>query len=772
MIASSYTKYNNELRLSHEKSADMNRLFSSKSKVLLFLLFVIFYIPLFGIDEKGKPGSQENPYLVPKAASAIKIDGELDEEAWVHARVLELNYEISPRENVAPPVRTEVLLTYDRSNFYIGFRCYDPEPSQIRAHLSDRDAFGNDDWVAVEIDTYNDLRRAFTLFSTPMGVQADGISNAAGIKDYNWDMIYDSAGEIFDWGYGIEIAIPFSSLRFQRTKGAQIWGINAVRGYPRSVRYQIWAQPYDRSNTCRVCQYLRIEGFEDVSPGRNIEINPTLTALRTDERDEFPEAGFTNRNSAAEPGLTARWGITPNLILSGTVNPDFSQVEADAAQLDINQPFALYYPEKRPFFTEGLDFFKTPLNVIYTRTLRDPLWGGKLSGKEGASALGAYLVEDRTTNLIFPGSQFSRSTSLEHSNTSAVFRYGGDIWNNSNIGVLFTNRAGGGDFNRVFGADGRLRFSQSDEIVFQFLGSRTKYGEAIVEDFDQPDGEFGDEALMGTYIHKTRHLQLEFGYLDIGPDFRADLGFMPRVGYRQFHALSNYEWRPKTSSWWSRFRLKNYAQYQTSSEGTVLDKSLTNSFSFEGISQTSLTIANTLSRQHYNGVEFDLIQFIVSGGIIPSGNLGFNILTTFGDSIDYANTRKGKTVLLAPSFLWNIGPHLRLNLSHLYEKMNVSDDWLYRANISQASIVYFFNAKMFIRTILQYYDYKYNVSNYLTPVEPKSTQFFTQLLFSYKINPRTVLFLGYSDNQFGGQDYGITRKDYTFFVKIGYAWVI
>jgi len=750
----------------------MNNFFTSKSKALPVLLFFIVHFPLFGLDEKGQPGTQENPYSVPKAASSVKIDGVLDEEAWVHARVLELNYEISPRENVTPPVRTEVLLTYDRSNFYIGFRCYDPDPSQIRAHLSDRDAFGNDDWVAVEIDTYNDSRRAFTLFSTPMGVQADGISNAAGIKDYNWDMIYNSAGKIFDWGYGIEIAIPFSSLRFQRTKDAQIWGINAVRGYPRSVRYQIWAQPYDRGNTCRVCQYLRIEGFEGVSPGRNIEINPTLTALRTDERDAFPEGGFTNRDSTAEAGLTARWGITPNLILSGTANPDFSQVEADAAQLDINQPFALFYPEKRPFFTEGLDFFKTPLNVIYTRTLRDPRWGGKLSGKEGASALGAYIVEDETTNLIFPGSQYSRSTSLEQSNTSAVFRYGGDIWNNSNIGVLFTNRVGDGYFNRVFGADGRLRFSQSDEIILQFLSSRTKYNEAIVEDFSQPEGEFGDEAIMGTYIHKTRHLQLEFGYLDIGPDFRADLGFMPRVGYRQFHALSNYEWRPKSHSWWSRFCLKNYAQYQTSSEGTVLDKSLTNSFSFEGISQTSLTIANTLSRQHYNGVEFDLIQFSVSGGIIPSGNLGFNILTTFGDSIDYANTRKGKTVLLAPSFLWNIGAHLRLNLSHVYEKLNVSHAWLYRANISQASIVYFFNAKMFIRTILQYYDYKYNVSNYLTPVEPKSTQFFTQLLFSYKINPRTVLFLGYSDNQFGGQDYGITRKDYTFFVKIGYAWVI
>jgi hypothetical protein len=226
------------------------------------------------------------------------------------------------------------------------------------------------------------------------------------------------------------------------------------------------------------------------------------------------------------------------------------------------------------------------------------------------------------------------------------------------------------------------------------------------------------------------------------------------------------------SSWWSRFRLINYAHYQASSEGTVLDKSLINSFSFEGISQTSLTMENTLSRQHYNGVNFDLVQFSVSGGIIPSGNFRFSIMTTFGDSIDYVNTRKGKKVSLSPYFLWNLGAHLQLNLSHLHENMNVSENWLYRANVSQASIVCFFNAKMFVRAILQYYDYKYNISNYLTPVEPESKQFFTQLLFSYKINPRTVLFLGYSDNHFGAQDYNITRKDYTFFAKIGYAWVM
>ena len=715
----------------------------------------------------------ENPYSIPKTNTPIKLDGVLDEEAWGKARVLELNYEVSPRENVTPPVRTEALLTYDRSTLYIGFRCYDPDPSQIRAHLRNRDSIGNDDWVAVEIDTYNDSRRAFTLFSTPLGVQMDGVSDAAGAKDYNWDMIYDSAGKIFEWGYGVEIAIPFSSLRFQRTKGNQIWGINIVRGYPRDINYQIWAQPYDRGNTCRVCQYLRIEGFEGASPGRNIEINPTLAAVRTDEREAFPVGGFTNRDKKSEAGLTARWGITPNLVLSGTLNPDFSQVEADSAQLDINQPFALFYPERRPFFTEGLDFFKTPWNIIYTRTMRNPQWGIKLSGKEGANAVGAYVVEDDRTNLIFPGSQYSSSTSVAQQNTSSVLRYGRDIWINSSIGVLFTNRNGSDYYNRVYGIDGDLRLSPSDEIIFQLLGSSTKYENSIAETFNQPQGSFSDKAIQATYIRKTRYHRAELGYEELGENFRSDLGFIPQVGLRRFKASSNYEWRAKKSnSWWSNFKLKNDVNYASDSQGKLLDKALTNSFSYSGIYQTNVTIGNTVSRQRYNEVEFGLIQFNFSFNILPKSYLLLNIFSSFGDSIDYVNTRKGNRVLIAPYLSYNIGVHLRINLSHTYEKMNVDDNRLYTANISQASIIYHFNAKTFIRSILQYYDYNYNVSNYLYPIEPEFKRFFTQLLFSYKINPRTVLFLGYTDNYFGGYEYGMTKKDYTFFAKIGYAWVM
>jgi hypothetical protein len=743
------------------------------AKLLLILMILIVSLPLFCLNDQDKPGTNGNPYLVPEAASAMKIDGALNEDAWGKARILELNFEVSPRENVTPPVRTEVLLTYDKSNLYIGFRCYDPDSSQIRAHLSDRDSLGGDDWVAVEIDTYNDSRRAFTLFSTPLGVQTDGISDAAGIKDYNWDMIYDSAGKIFDWGYAVEMAIPFSSLRFQRTKEDQVWGINIVRGYPRNVRYQIWAQPYDRGNTCRVCQYTKIKGFKDVSPGRNIEINPTLTGFKTDERKDFPQGGFTNQAGKAEAGLTARWGITPNLVLSGTLNPDFSQVEADSAQLDINQPFALFYEERRPFFTEGLDFFKTPLNVMYTRTMRNPQWGVKLSGKEGAYAMGAYVVRDDVTNLIFPGSQYSASFSKMQPNTSTVFRFGRDFRNNSTIGLLFTNREGGDYFNRVYGIDGNLRFSQNDEVVFQFLGSGTKYDETTAVNYGQPMGQFSDRAISATYRHKTRFHQVDLGYEDIGEDFRADMGFLPQVGLRRFNASSNYEWRTKKSkNWWTKFNLVNSARYTSGSEGIMLEKTLTNSFSYNGLYQTYVSVGNTLSRQLYNEVEFELSQFNISAGIMPTGNFSLDIYSLFGDSIDYVNSRKGSRVLLYSMLTYRIGAHLRLNVDHTFEEMNAAGDRLYTANISQAAVVYHFNARTFFRTMLQYYDYDYNVSNYVNSVEPEFKHFFTQLLFSYKINPRTVLFLGYTDNYFGGYEYGITKQDYTVFLKIGYAWVL
>jgi hypothetical protein len=736
------------------------------------ILVLLMGIHSFGGQTSPEPGTAGNPYVIPRTDTPIKVDGILDEEGWKNARVLELNYEISPRENVPPPVRTEILITYSRTHLYFGFRCHDPEPAKIRAHYAERDKSSGDDWVAVEIDTYNDSRRAFTLITTAAGVQLDGVSDAAGIKDYNWDMIYDTAAKIEDWGYGVEVAIPFSSLRFQRTKGAQVWGLNAVRGYPREQNHQIWARPYDRGNNCRVCQYMKIEGFEGASPGRNIEINPTLTATRTDERPSFPEGGFSLRDKSAEAGLTARWGITPNLVLSGTANPDFSQVEADAAQLDINQPFALFYPERRPFFTEGLDFFRMPMNILYTRTMRDPRWGVKLTGKEDKNAVGAYILQDDITNLIFPGSEYSLSFTLSRPNTAGVFRYSRDIGKDSYLGAFVSDREGGEYFNRVYGVDGRVRLSSRDEIVFQFLRSSTRYDRSIAEAFGQPQGTFGDAAMAAVYTHKTRYHQFDVEIDDIGKEFRADLGYMPQVGFRRVAADSVHTWIAKKKGWWSRFVLINAAQYGQEYGGKLLNTSLDNSLSFAGIYQTSLTLAHSLSRQRYYGMEFDLSRISLTAGVIPSGAFGLTIQSSFGDALDFINARKGGKTSLSSQVLYNLGTHLRLNLTLTGERMNVQDAQLYTAFVGQATVIYHLNTKIFLRAQLQYYDYAYNVSNYLVPVDPVYRKFLSQILFSYKLNPRTVLFLGYSDNYFGSPEFGLTQKDRTFFVKVGYAWVV
>jgi len=296
-------------------------------------------------------GTPQKPYSIPKTTDRIKVDGLLDEAAWGSALTLELKYEIYPGENVEPPVRTEVLLIYSRSYLYVGFRAYDPDPAAIRAHLRDRDSSDGDDNVSITFDTFNDERRAFSFACNPLGIQTDNIViRGRWHRDLSWDAIWDSAGVITDWGYAVEMAIPFNVLRFPRANGKQIWGLFATRSYPRNVRHELRNVPNDRSNNCSLCQAAKIEGFEGISPGRSIELTPTLTALRTDGRDELPDGPMQKLESRSDAGLSASWGITPNFTLNATINPDFSNVEADSYQLDINKRFTLRYPEKRPFF--------------------------------------------------------------------------------------------------------------------------------------------------------------------------------------------------------------------------------------------------------------------------------------------------------------------------------------------------------------------------------------------------------------------------------------
>jgi hypothetical protein len=735
--------------------------------------FVLCTMPTSGKEKVHKnegSGTAENPYFVPRTTSGIEIDAVLDEQAWEEALRLKHFYEVRPGENVSPPVDTEVLLTYDLKNLYAAFRCYDPDPSAIRAHLRDRDTLGGDDWIALIFDTFNDERRSFDFIVTALGVQFDQIESQSG-EDPGWDTIWDCASKITDWGYAVEIAIPFSSLRFQRKDGAQVWGFDAVRRYPREYAYHIGLFPRDRSNNCYLCQAVKIEGFEGANPGRNIEINPTVVAARTDGRPDFPQGELEKRDQDAELGVTVRWGITPNLTFNFAGNPDFSQVEADALQLDINQPFALFYPERRPFFTEGADFFNTLESIVYTRTIRDPFWGFKLTGKEGSNTIGSFVVRDDITNLIFPGSQGSSSTSLDVGNTSSVFRYKRDFGSRYNAGFMVTDREGQNYFNRVFGFDLDFRFTPTNQVQLLVLGSSTRYPDGVVSEFDQPSGTFNDRLISFEYDRYSRTWSWWGDYEDVGSKFRADLGYFPRVGYRNAEGGIFYTWNAEPGKWWALFRAGTEFNYYEEPDGKLLNRQASLWFSYSGTMQSSFYLRGWRTREAYNDAEFDLTYFLVQGGFWPSSNLQLNVATVFGDQIDYANIRLGKRFRIDPGLTYNLGKHLRLFLSHTYERMNVQSARLYTANISGLSTVYQFNVRAFFRAIVQYVFYDYNPGNYTFEIDSKYKRLFTQLLFSYKINPRIVLFVGYSDNYFGGEDFRLIQSDRTFFVKMGYAWV-
>ena len=739
-------------------------------RTLLVLSAIIFINSGLVFTQNRTGAGKKTPYTVPRTSLPIKVDGSINEKAWENALVMELKYEFDPGDNVSAPVRTEFLMIYSKSHLYAAFRCFDPNPSEIRAHLSDRDSDYGDDFVGVLLDTFNDERKNYIFLANPLGVQQDAIMTGRTGYNANWDARFNAVGKIFDWGYCVEMAIPFSSLRFQRTGVPQVWGIDARRNYPRSMLHQIGLVPQDRNNNCYQCQMEKVRGFEGVRPGRNVEVTPTVTGVRTDAREKMPDGKLEKRNEDAEVGVTARWGVTPNITVSGTVNPDFSQVEADSRKLDINEPFALSYAEKRPFFTEGDEYFTTSLDAVYTRTMRDPSWGIKLTGKEGNNAMGAYIIRDAVTNIIFPGSQYSDAVSLEVGSTAAVFRYKHDFGSKYTLGALFTNRQGTDYYNRVFGIDGVLRFTDRDQLEVDMLASSTRYPDEIAAEFGQKNGKFNDKALRAVYTHRTRNVTLFGAYLELGEDFRADLGFIPRVGYREVQTGGEYRWIAKPGKWWNLFQVSGSVYQAKERNGTLLFKGLESKFLYSGVLQSYFYITFDRAREAYYGNEFDLTFFKTYFQFRPVGDLFFSLTTQFGDRIDYSNARPGRRFRLDTVLSYSLGNHLRLNLGQTYEQMNAAGQRLYTANISQGTIIYQFNTRTFFRSILQYVNYDYNTDNYLFELNPEYKHLFVQLLFSYKLNPRTVLFLGYTDNYDGNQDYPITRSNRTFFLKLGYDW--
>ncbi len=713
---------------------------------------------------------------VRRASGPIRVDGVIDEKTWAEAVPVIAHIETYPGDNLESEGRAECRLLYDDNYLYVAFHAFDPRPHEVRAHLTDRDNAFDDDFVGIVIDTFNDERRGYEFFVNPLGVQMDLVQDdVSRNEDSSWDAIWDSAGRLAADGYTVEMAIPFAQLRFPAGGGRQTWGLDVIRMWPRDQRRLIRAQQQDRNRDCYLCQVSRLAGLEGAKPGRNLELDPTLTAQRDQQRDSFPESPLTSSGTKTAAGITARWAVTPSVTLAGALNPDFSQVEADSAQLSVNTQFALFYDEKRPFFLEGSDFLVTPIQAVYTRTVADPSWGVKASGKAGDNAFGVFVARDDVTNLLLPGRETSDLTSLDTSNLTGVARLRHDVGKNSTIGALVTARQGDGYSNAVAGVDGTVHFGTADSIIFQALHSSTDYPQSIRDESGEPEGTLQDTAAVLTYRHSARDWFWKANLQSYGRDFRADSGFVPQVDYRKGSASLQRTWRGDKDDLLSQIQLGGDFSYSEDTAGRHIETAPDVYLYAEGPMQSWAFVEFIHGSRTYHGVSFPENTEQLNASIRPNGALQLQLSATFGDQVDFANTRNGTIVSVQPSFVWRTGRHLRFTGSYLYEHLDVQGGRLYIARLAQLRTVWQFSLRTFVRVITQYTDVTRDPALYVDQVNARDKHFFNQALLSYKINPQTVFFLGYSDSKDGFDDevrsVGLTTASRTLFVKLGYAWL-
>jgi hypothetical protein len=537
------------------------------------------------------------------------IDGKLDEEAWLTAAVLQDFYQTQPADNVAPSQLTKVFLGYDKENLYIGFHAYD-EPGRVRATIAKRDGVLEDDNVRIYLDTFNDQRKAYVFIFNPLGVQQDGILTEGGTENYSVDVVMESKGILIEDGYTIEVAIPFKSLRYLAGK-ENLWGVHVLRSIKHLNDEQDSWQPLIREKSGFLTQQGHLTGLDELSGARTLELIPSLTLSQSGKRVSALPPGaralnpsladpgrFINKPLSFDPGLTAKLGITPTITLDLALNPDFAQVEADQTVITANQRFPIFFEEKRPFFLEGIDIFRTPLNAVNTRAIIDPSIAVKLTGKRGRNTFGLILAEDTAPGNFSEeeqadpairsrfGDLFGRKAYI------GVLRLQRDIGKEDSLGLIATTYNFKGRHNHLGGFDGRFRLNPTTTLQFQALGTTTR-------------GTFRD-ADLGRNIYRTgngfgyalrldsngRNWKYSFSGSGRTLDYRSDVGFARRLNTNNESLRVQYISDPKPKAKLITWSVINLTQAN---------------FDWKGRSQlnnTNTQVNFTFPRQGYLGFGF------------------------------------------------------------------------------------------------------------------------------------------------------------------------
>ena len=794
-----------------------------------FIASVFIHVPAYAylltqnsivstVTKTGSSGDfKPNPIMtlnVQPATTVITVDGVIDEAAWSGAERFENFVENFPNEGQKPKAITDGYVTHDDKNLYIAFICHDPDMHKLRATLSDRDRLYQDDFVGINVDPYGAQVNGFEFFVNPLGIQADLSVDINGNEDDSFDAVWESAAKIYDDRWTVEIKIPFQSLRFPN-KTEQDWLIHFWRIYPRDQRYLYSWMPRSRdvSNQYSEAGHLKMTMTE--TPGKTFELLPYAVGTTTRALEDKDAEGINGKWGKTQldqnVGFNLKYGLSSNVTLDLAYNPDFSQIEADAGQISVNNTFALFFNEKRPFFLEGRDIFfvDQDINLLYTRTINNPLVAAKLSGKAGKLSFGYITSYDEDTPYIIPFEENSVTLSTNTNSTTNILRTKYELKTGTYVGFTGTDRRVGGGSNTAGTLDAKIRLDSKYTLSALAGLSHTREPNDSALSADQIDhftfrtggrtydSEFNGENYDGwlgriTLDRTARHWGFFAWYNDLSPGFRSENGFIRSNNIREVGAFNRYTFyfadsNPVLARIEPRVQFNRKYNY----DGQLKDWWINPQLFVQFKKQTYIWIGvAALNNENFHGRQFNNIHrvgFETGTQAIKLINGGFwtetgNYINREGRSDDPRNP-----LIKAKGFnlqTWlTVKPTSRLSDEFNYLQFDLWTHYggkpLVSQHIFRNALSYQFTTRLFLRiigdlAISDTYQTATDEDDNLIIGQTDhqhSESFNINPLISYKINPFTVFFLGAN---VGGskrpyENYnGLTATNQSVFVKFQY----
>jgi hypothetical protein len=756
----------------------------------------------------------------PRLEVQVQIDGALDEPVWGQAALLTGFSQYTPVDGRPAEDSTHVLVWYAPDAIYVGVRAFEAH-GLVNSTLANRDRIASDDHIQLILDTFNDRRRALVFGVNPLGVQSDGVLNegtqtrsgggfgsAPSVRDtadLSVDFVYQSKGRVTTDGYEIELRIPFKSIRYQSVD-KQSWGFNVIRKVQHSNAEDTWT-PARRGGASFLAQSGTLVGLTGLSRGLVLDLNPVTTARITGARPAAVGSSYAYDRENPEIGGNVRWGITSNLTMNGTVNPDFAEVEADVQQVVIDPRRAISFPEKRPFFLEGNEQFEVPNDLIYTRRLVQPVGAVKLNGKAAGMSIGLLSgIDDKgqSLNAGDPGNPLYNIVRLKR-----------DIGPQSTVGLLYTDKADGDYYNRVAGVDGRVVFKKLYTLGFQGAHS-----------FTGGDGDKREGSLWDTYLDRNgRRFGLRYSFKGIQPDFITATGFIRRGSIAQINLNHRFTYfgkpggliesvSPSFSSDWM-YHYDDFRDFP-SSEATEIKLHYNASILFRGGWRIGLGFFHewfrydpllfpnyAFGQRQPDGTYIKVADFTGRHSITnfdyifalttPQWNtFSANGNVAFGADENFFEWSQSFVWLPTVNLDWRPSQKIRLNGQFRYQLVQRWDDrsTVFRRTLPRLKAEYQLTRAIFFRVVGQY-DSRYQddlrddddtnlplvVPNgnggYRPLLGSAANDFRMDYLFSFQPNPGTVIFAGYGSTLAEEESFrfqSLRRVNDGFFVKLSYLF--